>query len=571
MLLICAVGAYWQTAQFDFVNYDDPEYVTANPHVRAGLTANGVAWALTSTEAANWFPLTRLSHMLDWQLFDARSGAHHLVNVALHAFAAILLFAFLLRATGQRWPSAFVAFVFALHPLHVESVAWIAERKDVLSAVFWFLALWAYVAGRHWLVLVAFCAGLMAKPMIVTLPLVLLLVDIWPLRRKPTFKDKLPLFAIAALAAVFTVVVQQASGAVRTLSIVPLAMRIENALVSYGWYMWKTIWPADLTVFYPYPKSIPAWQPVAAAAVLAVISALVWRFRSERPYLLTGWLWYLVTLAPVIGLVQVGSQARGDRYMYVPMIGLLIMLAWSLPQIAVITTAASLAFAVVAWAQVTYWQNSETLFRHALEVTRDNYVAEHNLGSALLDQPGRLFEAEQHLQAAVRLAPDSVRAHTDLGSALAKMGHFQEAMGEFHTALHLDPNSEITRHNLQAAIEDAAQARYRRGMDLAKAGNPKDAIAELEEALRIKPDFPEAHNDLGVLLAETPEEAIRQFQDAVRLKPDYMDARYNLAVALASTGRTAEAIRELQEALQIRDDAQIREALRILRAADKRR
>ncbi len=569
-MAICAVGPYWQTAQFGFVNYDDPEYVTANPHVRAGITADGLKWAFTSTEAANWFPLTRLSEMLDCQFFDLHSAAHHLINVALHAVASVLLFAFLLHATGQMWPSAFVAFVFALHPLHVESVAWIAERKDVLSAVFWFLALWAYASGRPRLVLASFCAGLMSKPMIVTLPLVLLLVDIWPLRRRPAIREKLSLFGIAAVAAVFTVVVQQASGAVRALAIVPIGMRIENAVVSYAWYIWKTVWPSDLAVFYPYPKLIPLWQPFAAAVVLAGVSVLVWRFRRERPYLLTGWLWYLLTLAPVVGLVQVGSQARADRYMYVPMIGLLMMLAWSLPRIPLVLAAVCCAYAPVTWAQVTYWQNSETLFRHALEVTRDNYVAEHNLGSALLDQPGRLYEAEQHLRAAVRLAADSVRAHTDLGSALAKMGSFSEAMDEFHTALGLDPNSEITKHNLQSAVEDAAQAHYRRGMDLAKAGNTREALGELEEAVKLEPDFAEAHNNLGVLLSGSPE-AMAHFREAVRLKPDYVDARYNLAVALASTGRTAEAIEELQKALQIRDDPQIRDALETLMAADKRR
>jgi tetratricopeptide (TPR) repeat protein len=566
--VICAVGTYWQTAQFDFVNYDDPEYVTANSHVRAGITADGVAWAFTSTEAANWFPLTRLSHMLDWQLFDQRGGAHHLVNVALHALAAVLLFAFLLRATGQPWPSAFVAFVFALHPLHVESVAWIAERKDVLSAVFWFFSLWAYVAGRRWLVLVAFCAGLMAKPMIVTLPLVLLLIDIWPLRRKPAVKEKLPLFAIAVAAAVFTFVVQQASGAVRALTVVPLGTRAENALVSYGWYLLKTVWPADLAVFYPYPKEIPLWQPLVAGAAIAGISVLVWNWRNERPYLVVGWLWFLVTLAPVIGLVQVGSQARADRYMYVPMIGLLIMLAWSLPRIAVLTAVVGCALVPLAWAQAGYWQNSETLFRHALAVTGDNAVAEHNLGSALLDQPGRLAQAERHLRVSVRLVPDSVRAHTDLGSALAKRGRFQEAMDEFHMALGLDPNSEITRHNLESATEGAVQAHYRRGMDLAKAGGAGEAEGELEQALRIQPDFAEAHNDLGVLLSQMPgrtPEAMAQFGEAINLKPDYVDARYNLAVALAESGRRAEAIRELERALQVRDDPQIREALGQLR------
>ena len=576
-LFACTVAVYFQTRRFDFVNYDDPEYVTANPHVRAGLTLDGLEWAFTSTEAANWFPLTRLSEMLDGQLFGLSSGGPHLVNVFWHAAAALLLFAFLTRATGARWPAAFVAFVFALHPVHVESVAWIAERKDVLSGFFWFLTLWAYVryaerrsAAWYALVVAAFCCGLMAKPMIVTLPLVLLLLDVWPLRRRPALKEKLPLFALAAAASVFTFLVQQQSGAVRALAAVPLAMRVENALVSYAVYIWKTVWPSGLSVFYPYPARIPFWQPLAAAAALAAISYLVIRCFRTMPHLAVGWLWFLITLAPVIGLVQVGSQSRADRYLYVPMIGLLIMLAFlprarGLPVFAVLVCG---ALVPATYAQIAHWRDSETLFRHALAVTADNPVAEHNLGSALLDQPEKLEEAAAHLREAVRLAPDSVRARTDLGTALAKMGKYDEAIGEYNHALRLDPQSETTRRNLENAVRDMAVAHYRRGMDLARSGASADAIGEVEAALRIRPDYPEAHNDLGVLWSQVPGrsmDAISQFQQAIRLKPDYVDARYNLAVALADRGRTAEAIVQLEDALRIHDDPQIREAIEKLR------
>jgi len=582
-LAIATFAVYLQVFHFDFVNYDDPEYVSANPHVRAGIRADGIAWAFTSTEAANWFPLTRLSEMLDYQLSGMHAGWHHLTNVAIHAAAAILLFLFLLTATGSRWPSAFVAFVFALHPLHVESVAWISERKDVLSALFWFLALWAYVRytktpSRSWyaLVLAAFGAGLMSKPMIVTLPVLLLLVDIWPLHRRASFREKAPLFALSAAAAIFTFVVQRSSGAVRTLEIVPFPLRIENALVSYVVYIGKTVWPSGLAVFYPYPASIPAWQPALAAVAIAAVTFLAWRRRQDFPFLTVGWLWYLVTLAPVIGLIQVGSQSRADRYMYVPMIGLLIMVAWSIPArrgaggrlLSPVIVIAALACIPLAWTQAGYWQDSETLFRRALDVTKENYLAEHNLGSALLDTPAKLPEAEAHLREAVRLAPDSVRAHTDLGSALAKMGRFPEAIAEYRTALRLDPSSEITQNNLASALADAAGAHYRQGLDLAKAGRSAEAIAELETALNLRPDDPEAQNNLGVVLSQMPgrsAEAIAHFNKALKLRPDYEDARYNLAVALAESGKTAQAIQELETILRAHDDAQVREALRRLK------
>ena len=613
-ILGATFAVYAQTLDFDFVNYDDPEYVSGNPHVRAGLTTDSIAWAFTSTEAANWFPVTRLSHMLDCQLFDLRAGWHHLTNVLVHGLAAMLLFAFLRRATGARWPSAFVAFIFAVHPLHVESVAWIAERKDVLSAFFWFLALWGYVRyterpspARYALVIAAFCGGLMSKPMIVTLPLVLVLLDIWPLCRKPALKEKAPLFALAAVAAVFTFAVQQRSGAVRPLALVPPAMRIENALVSYLVYIGKTVWPSSLAVFYPYPLEIPIWQWAPAAIALTGATLLVlWRFR-QFPFLAAGWFWFLITLAPVIGVVQVGSQARADRYLYVPMIGLLIMMGWGAQAlierqrrfktaVAVGAVLACGACLPPAAAQTSHWENSETLFRHALAVAADNYLAEHNLGSALMEEPGKLAEAAAHLQRAVQLDPDSVRARTDLGSTLAKMGRLQNAIAEYRVALRLDPASAITHHNLGSALVDAgsaeaaiaeyeaalrldplyaaarsdlAEARYRWALDLAKtSGRSPEAIAEMELALRDRPDYPEAHNNLGVLLAQVPgrsSEALQHFEQAIRLRPDYVDARYNLAVALADHGRTADAVAQLEAALQIRDSAPIREALEKLR------
>jgi tetratricopeptide (TPR) repeat protein len=574
-LLVATCSAYAPVRHFDFVNFDDPEMVSANPHVRQGITPAGIAWALTSVEAANWFPATRLSHMLDAQFFGLASGWHHAVNVLLHALAAMVLFVFLDRATRARWPSALVAFLFALHPLHVESVAWVSERKDVLSALFWFLALWAYVRyterpslGRYLAVAAWFVLGLMSKPMVVTLPFVLLLLDFWPLRRAmpgkldaALLREKIPLFALSAVASVATYLVQQRSGAVEALAAFPLGLRVENALVSCCTYIAKMLWPSGLAVFYPYPAAVPLWQAALAAAALAAVTAMALRAWRRAPYLAAGWFWYLGTLLPVIGLVQVGAQARADRYTYVPMIGLAIVLAWGgadllrraqrapqgAPPRAQMALAAAMALACLpaTWAQVAHWQNSETLFRHALAVTSGNYVAEHNLGSYLMDVPGRLPEAIAHLEASLRIHPESARAHTDLGTALARTpGRLPEAIAEYRVALRLAPDAAIPHNNL--------------GNTLAKTGLLPDAMAEYETALRLDPEYAEAHNNLGSALMKLgrPREAIAQFQTALRLQPGYAEAHNNLAAALAETpGGLSGSIDEYQAVLRLNPDS----------------
>ena len=571
LLFAATLAVYLQTAQFSFVNYDDPDYVTNNPHVRQGITLEGIGWAFRSTEAANWFPVTRLSHMLDAQIFGLDAGMHHLTNVLLHAAASILLFLFLLSATRARAPSAFVAFVFALHPLHVESVAWIAERKDVLCALFWFLALWAHVRGWRALVIAAFVLGLMSKPMIVTLPFVLVLLDFWPLKRGLRLREKWPLFAISAAGAAATFFVQHASGAVKPTG----AAALGNALVSYVTYIVKTFWPTGLAVFYPYPTELPLWQVLLAGAALAAVSAAVVRLYRPHPYLAVGWFWFLGTLVPVIGLVQVGAQARADRYMYVPMVGLAIMLAWGAaalfparPRILLpIGVAACVVMAGAAWSQTGYWESSGTLFSHALDVTTGNFIAEHNLGAYLMDQPAGLAPAITHLEEAVRLRPDSAPAHSDLGSALARTpGRLPDAIRELRTAARLLPDSAIPHNNLGNALADAGQlpeaiAEYQTalriqpdyaaardslvrisaamhaqsGLALAKSGKSKEAVREFEEALRLQPDDAETHNNLGVVLSQIPgrdSEAAAQFREALRIRPDYQDARYNLQLAL---------------------------------------
>ncbi len=625
-LFLVTFAVYAQVRHFDFVNYDDPDYTTGNAHVRQGLTAQGLEWALTSRDAANWFPVTWVSHMLDAQFFGSDSGWSHLHNVLLHALAAILLFMFLERATGARWRSALVAFIFALHPLHVESVAWVAERKDVLSACFWFLTLWAYVWytehpgwGRYLTLVLGLCLGLMAKPMVVTLPFVLLLVDYWPLARlwqrgRKAIWEKLPLLGLSGAAAAITLLVQQHAGAVKSL---PLQTRLENAMLSSALYLVKTFWPARLAVFYPYPQSFHFLPLAAAGLLLAAVTAGAILLRRRAPYLLTGWGWFAITLLPVIGLVQVGGQARADRYMYIPMVGLLIMLVWGAAEILErwqakvlaipLAAAACLACAVLTWIQLGYWRNTETLFRHALAVTVNNSVAFHNLGSYLMASPDHLSEALVYLEAAVDIDPASAPARTDLGSALARTGHLPEAIAqfetaillapdapiphndlgsalteagrlpeaiaEFQTALRLDPDFDEARRNLAAAqAEGSAETDSSRGLALLKAGDASGAIAELEAALRADPNDADAESNLGVALSHFPgrqREAIAHFEAAVRLRPDFADAQLNLGIALSGIpGRLPDAIRHLEEADRLRPELEVEQAIAQLKGEE---
>ena len=605
-LFLTTLLVYAPVYRFGFVNFDDPDYVTNNPHVRNGLTMDGVVWAVTSTEAANWFPVTRLSHLLDVEIFDLRPGGHHFTNAFLHALATVFLFAFLHAATGAAWPSAFVAVLFAVHPLHVESVAWIAERKDVLSALFWFLALWSYVRRHYWLTLLAFCLGLMSKPMVVTLPFVLLLLDRWPLGQplRSALRVKIPMLALSAASATAAYLVQRSSGAVREVGQFPLGLRVENAVVSQAIYIVKMFWPARLAVFYPYPHDLPVWQIALSALLLAGISMVVLRERRSRPYLAVGWLWYLGTLVPVIGLIQVGAQARADRYMYLPMVGLSIMLAWGLREVlkgkvAIFgAIAACLACAALSEAQIQYWRNSETLFRHALEVTGGNYLAHHNLGVALADE-GRFPEAIEQYQAALQIEPNAANVETDYGNALAKSGripeaiaHYRAALGalpdspiahndlanalaatpgnmpeaitEYRTALRLKPDYEEARNNLAQVESNAAEMQYNMGIDLAKSRQPEAAIPHFEEALRLRPDYVDAHNNLGVVLAGAGrvQEAISHFEAALRIDPNSADAHVNLGIALSGIpGRMPEAIGHLEAALRIKPDPEIRQML----------
>ncbi len=657
-LVITTFSVYWQVRDHSFVNFDDLLYVKENPSVRAGLTLENVRWAFTTPYATNWHPLTWLSHMLDVEFYGMNPGPHHLTNLLFHIANTLLLFFILKRMTGQTitlhpspiallWPSAFVAALFALHPLHVESVAWVSERKDVLSTFFWMLTLWAYARyaeapkwDTYLLTILFFALGLMAKPMLVTLPFVLLLLDYWPLNRNPkseiqnpksetnlkseirnpkqiqnskseirnpksetnskseirnkfeirnpkseirnlklgdrnseikarnlkleaqsrtsriTFLvlEKLPFFILAVLSSVVTFIVQRSGGAMGDSEMFPLTIRVTNALVAYASYLWKMIFPSKLAVYYPYSLEIPGWKMAAACLVLASVSLLIIRNGKTYPYLIVGWLWYVGTLVPVIGLVQVGTQAMADRYTYIPLIGIFIMIAWGVPDLlekrfqsvswkiaGVPASAILLIFTVTTWEQVGHWRDTVTLFRHTLKVTTDNPMAHSNMGAGLAAQ-GRTDEAIFHYGKALRLAPDYVKAHNNLGLLLADQGDTNKAIFHYKEALRISPDSALAHNNLGIALE--AQ------------GKTDEAIFQYGEALRLNPGYAKAHNNLGTLLAVQGkiDEAARHLSDALRADPYYAEAHYNMGKILADQGRIHEAIARYAEAIRLDPD-----------------
>ncbi|MEW6599885.1 MAG: tetratricopeptide repeat protein [Nitrospirota bacterium] len=564
-LVLATFAVYWQTAGHQFVTYDDGVYITENPHVKAGPTMDGVKWAFTTTRAGNWHPLTWLSLMLDVGMFGLYPGFHHLMNTAFHAANTVMLFLLLLRLTGAFWPSAFAAALFALHPLHVESVAWAAERKDVLSAFFWILTLLYYDKyvkhpGKlnYILVLCAFALGLMSKPMLVTLPLVMLLMDYWPLGRiRPGRKwrlilEKVPFLAVSAISSVVTIYAQQKGGAVASVKALPLSFRAVNALWSCVLYLGKMLWPVNLAVIYPIPSSLTIVQGLLSGLLLAVITGFTVRYAKQRPYLLTGWLWYLITLLPVIGLVQVGRQSMADRYTYIPFIGLFIIIAWGMQIIAgdkrfrraAVSAAACIILLVLTaltWRQIGYWKDSITLFSHAVETVDNNYIAHENLGYALA-QSGRLDEAAYHYAEALRISPDYERALTGMGNVLVKQGKSKEGIYYTNRALVLNP--------------DSAEAHFNMGFALMSEGRDMEAARHYSEGLRSDPENAEIHFILGVILAEGGrlDDGISHFSEALRINPDFAEAHYSLGVALLREGKLDESIRHFTEALRIKPD-----------------
>jgi tetratricopeptide (TPR) repeat protein len=551
-LAICAAliaitwAVFGQTLGHGFVNFDDPIYVSENDHVRAGLNWHGVVWAFTHIHSHNWHPLTTMSHMLDCQLFGLKPGAHHFVNVLLHSANVVLLFVLLGQMTGRLWSSAFVAAIFAIHPLRVESVAWVSERKDVLSGLFFVLTLLAYFyyarkpnLGRYLAMSISFACGLMSKPMLATLPVILLLLDYWPLERfsgsntASLLVEKIPLGILSMASAAATLVAQNEGVGLVRLEVLPFAWRITNALSAYLVYIWQTIWPANLALAYHHPGKLPVWQVSGAAALLIAVTVGVFALRKRSPYLMVGWYWYLIMLLPVIGLVQVGGQAHADRYTYLAQIGLYIAATWGIvdlcksrrypaPALGVAGALIISALAVRAADQVWYWHDSERLWRHALAVTNDNDVAHLALGQLLLDQK-RLDDAITELQTVVARHPNDVDARLKLANALSeKKGRMNDAIAEYKAAARIgDPNPDIgtTLANLlleQGRIDEAIQyyrdvvqlqpssalAHYNLAVGLHRGHRLREAIFQYREALKIDPKYPDAEDFLGQALLE---------------------------------------------------------------------
>jgi len=618
-LVILTLAVFWQVKDNEFTNYDDNLYVTENPRVQAGLTFENVTWAFTAFHAGNWHPLTWLSHMLDCQLFGLKPGWHHLINLLFHIVNTLLLFLVLHRMTRACWQSAFVAAIFALHPLHVETVAWASERKDVLSALFWMLTMGTYLfyverpgLMLYLLIIFFFALGLMAKPMLVTLPFVLLLLDYWPLQRyqpagprlpnsgsnvpkdkrsrlkkkpsqgieggkslrllfrwpsiRPLILEKIPFLALSAISSAATIYAQNKGGALSSIRALPADVRIENALISYAHYIAKTVWPQNLAVLYPYTDVLPLWEVLLAGLLLLCITGVAVHHMKQAPYLIVGWLWFLGTLVPVIGLLQVGIQAYADRYTYIPLIGLFMILAWGIADIStkwryrkiILISACSLIFLsllVQARIQVGYWQNSITLFEHTVRITDRNYLAHNNLGIALRST-GKIDEAVSHYQESIRIRPNYEQAHYNLGNALMAQKKMDDAVFQYREAIRIKPNYAIAHLNLGTVLisqgkpqealihfrealkwdPENAGLHYNMALTLVMVGQNDEAINHFQEALRINQGFAEAHNELGRLLAiqGKREEAIAHFREALWLKPNFTIAKKNLEMALAA-------------------------------------
>ena len=578
LLAVVTLALYNPVNRHPFVNYDDDRYVTENPHVQQGLTGDTIAWALSSTEVANWHPLTWMSHALDYSLFRLNPAGHHFTSVLLHAVNVILLFLLLIWSTERLGPSLFAAALFALHPINVESVAWIAERKNVLCTLFFFLALWAYgwyarkPSWKRYLAVAAlFVAALAAKAMVIILPFVLLLVDYWPLNRAaardtepgrmPIFPwqqlvlEKLPLFLISIADAVVTLRAQQASGAVRQFS---PAVRLADAAYAYGMYLWKMIWPARLAPLYPHPgDSLAAWQVAGAALILLAITAFALRYRNRR-YLLVGWFWFLGTLVPVIGLVQIGDAAMADRYAYIPLIGVFIVIAFGFADLAdqaqlgwwpaIPAAVVMVALALVTHRQIGYWRSSHDLWAHTLAVSENNFIAEDNLGGALILE-GREEEAHPHFEAAARINPRDPLSRINLGTYAQTHRQLREAAADYQAVIEMTSDQGLLAQayaNLGAAQrelgdDDAAGRSYDqslrlnpnqfnawlgRGLLAEKQGKLTEAISDLSRSVELRPT-PRSYYELGraLALAGRSREALDAYQQALKLAPDFSEAQ----------------------------------------------
>ena len=561
---------FGQARHHEFVNFDDDVYVTQNPPVTAGLTQHSLGWAFTHIDHANYHPLTTISHMADYQFFGSNAGGHHVTNVILHAATAICLFLVLFKMTGDVWCAAFAACLFALHPFRAESVAWVAERKDVLSGFFFVLTLGAYAryvqkpsAMRYLLVLVGYVLGLLSKPMLVTLPFVMLLLDYWPLRRldfqTPGFlkkggrllAEKIPFFVLSIVGCIVTIKAQ--SDVIHRAEEFSFPHRLGNAIVGYADYLKQYVWPVDLAPFYPLPlEGHPASVIGVCLIVLAGLSFAAWHWRKQYPWALTGWLWYLGMLVPVIGIIQVGAQARADRYTYLPQIGLGIVIAWTIakaistwqnrgPMLWSGSLAVLLALGVATYKQVSYWHDSESLWLHTIACTSEkNALAESNLGNHYF-QKGQIDAAVYHCGKALDVWPDDPGANNCVGYIQLQRGQMDDALKHFQVALEAQPNYTPARNNLALA--------------LLQSGHVDDAIAQFEQVLKINPDIPDAENSLGYALLRKghPDEAVAHYRRALEIKPDYVGAANNLAWTLATNPN--DSVRNGTQAVQFAERA----------------
>lgn len=606
ILAILTLFTYWQVRNFDFVNYDDDKYITNNRHVNSGLRIENIKWAFQSTQASNWHPITWISLMVDAELFGLNAGYFHVTNLFLHILNSLLLLLILYRMTGALWRSAAVAALFAIHPLHVESVVWVIERKDVLSTFFMMLSLWAYIYyigkpdyKKYALVFTSFALGLMSKPMLVTFPFVLLLLDYWPLQRFSLYKakelpnnsvrkvitgliyEKIPLFLLAGISVILTIIAQGTE--ITIMQKIPMELRIENALIAYCEYIVKMIWPSSLAVLYPYPEFIPFWEVLGAVILLMFISCLAIYTVNRFPYFVVGWLWYLGTLVPVIGLVQVGVQSMADRYTYMPFIGLFVVLVWAVSDftaklpyrkhvLTVVFIIVVSLLALVAWSQMKYWKDSYALFNRALAVTEKNYVLHCNMGVLLAGQ-GKIQDAMFHYNKALGIKPDDLDTNFNLGNLLAKQGNLEEAIVRYNTAIKSNPKFAMAHNNL--------------GIAYAQSGHKEKAIEQFSEAVKIDPNYLDAQENLKTALirqeklrdsasikkTEKAESvntfqghmeagnslmgkgdldgAINHFKAALKLNPDNLNVHISIGLALGYKRNFEEAIAHFRKAIKL--------------------
>jgi tetratricopeptide (TPR) repeat protein len=617
-LTFVTLAVFWQVTQYDFVNFDDHVYVTQNSHIQSGITPEGFRWAFSTKDTGLWNPLTWLSFMFDYQLHGLNAGGYHLTNLILHIMSALLLFWLFNRMTGAIWRSAFVAALFALHPLHVESVAWIAERKDVLSAFFWMLTLCLYVyytekpvIKRYLPVLLCFACALMSKPMVVTLPVIMILLDYWPLGRlqsreirlnltdimpvstnqgrkkikskkgalKKTIslshdrklsetkiagiiplwqlREKIPFFIMSAMLVIITFNAPDSPFVGKRFS---LSSRLANAPVSVMTYLGKTFWPHDMAIFYPFPEQLPLWQVLGTTLLIIVISAAVIVMVKRLPYLFVGWLWYAITLLPVIKIVQVGNDAMADRYHYLPSIGIAVMLAWGIPLLIKnentrkkilfpAATAFIIILSVLTWQQCGYWKNSITLFSHAVQVTKNNYLAHFNLASALAEKEN-FYKAIYHYNEAIRIDSYCEINYRNRGNAYAKLDKHQLAIDDFNKAISLNP--------------DYADAYFNRGTSYGKSGQYQLAISDFNKVISLKPDNIKAYNNRGIVQTQLGlyRKALDDFNEAIRLKPDYADAYNNRSNVYLNQGNNKLGCDDAQKACTL-GNCKILEAVKV--------